>query len=905
MGKKSPFPEDFLGVDLFYDDGWQPVGDDLDQSGVRISHGARSEAGRPDASSMTFTVTNHDGQYSPRNPNSPLYGLVGRNTPVRARVDLGAPWLDLEAAGARAEAATDGTWPSGDLDVRWWGTRDEWREGADLLTRWDETNGSWQLRAQPTRQLTLFWTPDNSAVHQVDSQIGLPNWARTIAVRAVLDVNNGGGGHTVYFWYGPTLDGPWTPLGDPVVGSGTTSLYTTGSPGALIGKDPTSSAAQTPQRIYGWQIRSGMNGTLVSSATTANLAVGATSFQDDQGRTWTVTDGDVSNTHVLAVAEVAEWPVDWNTKGAQSVLTQVQAAGVTRRLGQGAQAVESVLYRTISGLSGLLGYWPMEDGSDATSFGAAVGTRRGAFSQPDLVRPAAYDSFPGSAPLPTLNAGRIRVPVDNAASTGEVQVRWAQRIPSGSLPSSTIVLARVEFSTGTIGHAELCVRDSDGSWGLFGFDTDGDQISGSTYSTGTDWRGRQMRMSLEFDQSGSNVIARRVALEPGAGAAVTSSITFTGHTVGRVSQVIFNPQFASLSNFAVGHLTIERQITSIFDVFGQPLVGYRGETAGNRMVRLAAENGAALALHGRTTAALGEQQEETLLDLLAEAADADGGVLYDDPHRLGLRYRNLLSMCSQPPVVIPYQDNLVIPFIPNDDDTLTRNRVTIARPDGTRITQELTTGRMSLQPPPSGVGLYDESLTLNLDTDDLVDRTAAWRMHIGTWDETRYPSLGVDLADPRIMADPVLTRQLLDLTVGDRLVITDPPSWLPPRAVDVLVRGIQYTVTPHSFQLRWTCVPARPYWAGYWNAGHRWSGSGTVTSGSLSTSTTSVTVTPPTGVAWTHADGDYDIEIGGEIMTVTAVAGNTLTVTRSVNGVIKTHPAGSAVELAEPSFYGR
>src|SRR5690606_33897323 len=140
----------------------------------------------------------------------------------------------------------------------------------------------------------------------------------------------------------PDSGRPVDAAGDPVVGSGTTSLYTTGSPGALIGKDPTSSAAQTPQRIYGWQIRSGMNGTLVSSATTANLAVGAAACQDDQGRTWAVTEGGVSNTHVLDVAEGAEWPVDWNTKGAQSVLTQVQAAGVTRRLGQGAQAVESV-----------------------------------------------------------------------------------------------------------------------------------------------------------------------------------------------------------------------------------------------------------------------------------------------------------------------------------------------------------------------------------------------------------------------------------------------------------------------------------------------------------------------------------------------------------------------------------
>jgi hypothetical protein len=903
MGKKSPFPEDFLGVDLFYDDGWQPVGADLDQSGVRISHGARSEAGRPDASSMTFTVTNHDGQYSPRNPNSPLYGLVGRNTPVRARVDLGSPWLDLEAAGARAEAATDGTWPSGDLDVRWWGTRDEWRDGADLLTRWDETNGSWQLRAQSTRQLTLFWTPDNSAVRQVDSQIGLPNWARTIAVRATLDVNNGAGGHTVRFYYAASLDGPWTQLGDAVVGTGTTSLYTTGAPAALIGKDPSSSAAQTPQRVHGWQIRSGIDGTVVSSATTAGLEVGATSFQDDQGRTWTVTDGGVSNTHVLAVAEVAEWPVDWNTKGAQSVLTQVQAAGVTRRLGQGAQPVESVLRRTISGITGLAGYWPMEDGRDAVQFGAAVGQHPATFD-PE-VRPGVYADFPGSAPLPTLGAGRIRATVPSVAGTGSLQVRWVQFTPDNALPNSEVVLCRINFSTGNIGRVDLRVRESDGTLGIFAYDFDNVELSGSTFVLGDTVKGTSQRLSVELVQNGGNVTGRWVKLAPGAAGAFVGSTSFTGRTLGRISQVTINPHQRALNGFAVGHLTIERQITSIFNVFGQPLVGYRGETVGNRMVRLAGENGAELALHGRTTPAMGEQQEETLLDLLAEAAAADGGVLYDDPQRLGLRYRNLLSMCSQPPVVIPYQDNLVIPFIPNDDDTLTRNRVTATRPNGTRITHERTEGRMSTQPPPNGVGLYDEALTLNLDTDDLVERTAAWRMHVGTWDETRYPSLGVDLAHPYFLANPELTRQLLDLTVGDRLVITDPPPWLPPRAVDVLVLGVQHTVTPHSFQVRWTCVPARPYRAAYWNAGHRYSGAGTVTSGSLSTSTTSVTVTPPSGVLWTHVDGDYDIEIGGEVMTVTAVSGNTLTVTRSVNGVTKTHPAGSAVELAEPSFYGR
>jgi outer membrane lipoprotein-sorting protein len=63
-------------------------------------------------------------------------------------------------------------------------------------------------------------------------------------------------------------------------------------------------------------------------------------------------------------------------------------------------------------------------------------------------------------------------------------------------------------------------------------------------------------------------------------------------------------------------------------------------------------------------------------------------------------------------------------------------------------------------------------------------------------------------------------------------------------------------------------------------------------------------VTPPSGISWTHADGDYAILINGEKMTVTNVSGNTLTVTRAVNGVSKTHANGSAVTLADPCYYG-
>ncbi|MFI6428463.1 hypothetical protein [Promicromonospora sp. NPDC050880] len=905
--EKSPFPDDYLGVDLFYGGAWQPLGVDLDQQAVTVAHGARSEGGTAEVSSLSFRVTNSAGKYSPRNPTSPLYGQVGRNTPARARVSLGAPWLDLEAAGSRATtpdaAALDIT---GDLDVRWWGARDEWNFAADGISKWSGTGNqrSWLLRLEANGTLALFWTTDGATTLEARSLVPMPPWPGEIALRATLDVNNGAGGRTARFYWAPDLSGPWTQLGPDVVATGTTSIFS-GSAALTVGREPTSAASNTPVRVHGWEVRNGIDGPVVSSATIASKAIGATSFTDDQGRTWTVTGGRVSNTHVVAVCEVAEWPVDWGLKGAPSVMTQVQANGVTRRLGQGAAAVESVLFRAISGISsGMVAYWPMEDGSAATSFGAAVGSRAAAMGAE--VTPAAYADFPGSAPLPTLGASRIRAEVDPAASTGDIQVRWVQRTPNDALPVAEVVLCRVEFATGTIGQLDLRLRDSDGALGLFGYDFDGNQLSGSTFFAGASYKNTSLRLSMEAEQNGSNVDARWVKLAPGDGSALAGNLTFTGRTVGRVRRVIINPQYRSLPNVAVGHLTVENQITSIFDVFGGALVGYRGELASNRMLRLARENGVAMTLRGRGAAALGEQQEETLLDLLAESAAADGGMLHDNPRALGLRYRLLRAMGDQPPAAtIPYTDNLVAPFTPTDDDGLTRNRVTVERPAGTKITHELTSGPMSIQPPPTGVGIYDTSLTLNLDTDELVDRTSAWLLHVGTWDEARYPTLGVDLAHPYLLGNPGLTRRLLALAPGDRLVITDPPPWLPPRAVDVLVMGVQLEISPLHLRLRWTCVPARPYRVGYWSAGHRWSAAGTVTSGSLSATATTIPITPPAGVTWTHVDGDYDITIGGEVMTVTAVSGNTLTVTRSVNGVVKTHATGSPVELTEPSFYSR
>jgi hypothetical protein len=77
----------------------------------------------------------------------------------------------------------------------------------------------------------------------------------------------------------------------------------------------------------------------------------------------------------------------------------------------------------------------------------------------------------------------------------------------------------------------------------------------------------------------------------------------------------------------------------------------------------------------------------------------------------------------------------------------------------------------------------------------------------------------------------------------------------------------------------------------------------------LGTETTiKVATTTSTSPLWTTAAGDFpfDINVGGERMTVTNITGGsspqTFTVTRSVNGVVKAQTSGTDVRLFQPAI---
>ncbi len=603
---------------------------------------------------------------------------------------------------------------------------------------------------------------------------------------------------------------------------------------------------------------------------------------------------------------VASWPQRWGRTGAPSSEAPIECSGVLRRLGQGATPLRSPLYRAISSIgAALVGYCPLEDGEGSTRFASGLPTGRYAtwVGTPTL---AGYDGFTCSEPIPTVGSSTFVAVVPNHTATGEAQVRWVARVPS-TTPNDA-VLVRI-YCTGSLNRVDI-QYSTGGAIRVTGYDRDSVSVGTGIYAFAVD--DLDERMGIELTQSGGNVTWNFAETFVGATGGSVGGGTFTGVTLGRVSSIRVNPDRTSLGDLAFGHLTVETDVTTLFTVSLSVLRGYAGATATDRITRLCTENGLSITATGAESPAelMGVQGLDTLVSLLDEAADVGQGMLFERRDAVGLKYRTLPSLCGQTPALdIAYVDNLLRPFEPVDDDQDTRNRITVARNNGAAATVEQTTGTLGT----TAVGVYDESLNLSLATDDLPALHAGWRLSLGTLDEARWPVIGLHLEDSYWLADDAETNAALAVDIGDRVRVTDLPDWLPPVPVDGIVTGLAVTVKPLELVIELTCTPAGPYSTGTYDGTARYSGDGTTTREDLDTTETGVDVLLPENLdGWGHDDGDYDVVIGGEQMTVTAVSAvttvglerrQTLTVVRSVNGITKTHATGAAVTLATPTKY--
>src|SRR6266487_2479669 len=99
----APFPQSplDLSIAIYVDASWIDITPDVYGGGraeIEVTRGRADEGTRVDPSVATLLLNNRNGQYSPRNPTSWLYGKIGRNTQVR--VALGA---DVRFSGEISE----------------------------------------------------------------------------------------------------------------------------------------------------------------------------------------------------------------------------------------------------------------------------------------------------------------------------------------------------------------------------------------------------------------------------------------------------------------------------------------------------------------------------------------------------------------------------------------------------------------------------------------------------------------------------------------------------------------------------------------------------------------------------------------------------------------------------------
>ncbi|NUR25392.1 MAG: hypothetical protein HOV83_06005 [Catenulispora sp.] len=891
------FPETPLPIkaELRLGTTWTDVTSDVrSEQQIRIRRGRSDWGQQVDTSSCSFTLDNNSGKYTPRNPAGAYYGSIGRNTPVRLSVMTGATYLDLPGTSTLDYAETPDVAAldiTGDLDVRFDASLANWLppvwSGAtvEMIGKFGFTGQkSWFFGTRLGR-VYFEWSADGTNSLSASSTVApaIPGPNGRMAMRVTLDANNGAGGNTVTFYTAPTMAGPWVQLGDPVVQSGTTSIFNS-TASLRIGNATGFTFTLPLGRAHAAEVRNGIDGTVVANPDFTAQTVGAASFADSAGRTWTMSgNSQITNRKTRFVGEVSSWSTRWETK--YDVVCNVEASGIMRRLSQGVSPARSPMYRefTNAGRSGIVSYWPMEDESGATRFASGLDGQP-AMTIPSAggVTPAAYSGWAASAPLPTYSFGTTKVTVAPYTATSYVFCRFFAAVPAAGVTSTDRLFTIV--TTGTARTWAVWINTA-GNLDLRAYDADGTQI----IATGFDpvaINGKNVQISVELTQDGADVDATLFVFyvdESSLDEIVSGGVatTLAANTIGAATEARFG--FSGLLNgTALGHLAVASSNSAFADTIGA-MVAWAGEVTSERLYRLGEEELTPCFAASISEEQMGPQGLSPILDLMREAADSDEGVLHESRDWYpAFRFRDRPSMYNQTPAMtLDYTggDGLVTPLDPVDDDQSVRNDRTVVRSGGSSTRRTLDTGTLSTQVPPNGVGRYDDSQTRSLFEDEQTGDHAGWLLHLGTWDETRYPVVRLNLA-----AAPHMIEAASAFDVGDRMDIANPPSWLPPDLIELMAQGYSEVIDQFTWTIDFNCTPYGPWHVAVEASGGdgvyvRADTDGCVLVEDLTTSETAVDVRTTTGPVWVQAAPslitNYDFETD-----LTDWTGNDCTITR-------------------------
>lgn len=928
---------------------WANISDRIyDRSEISITRGLQNEDGTAGPGSMSLSLKNDDGLFAVRNPESPLFNLLGRNAPLRLTYGRGKYGMVLGQrlgfTNGRAQCPDTAGLSSGDLDIRFDmellprsdGVVSGWTSGLhDIASHLDFTvnNLDWSLMLI-NGVLRFRWfptgtTPGLSADCTVPFTTG--SFDRR-SIRVTLQLSTG----QVVFYTATSVAGPWTIRGSAVT-LGATSRFNSAAPlriGAASqqGAYPYIVGTTDPCVHYKSEIRQGINGTVVASPDFTSRPLDAepfssSAFTDAQGNGWIFSGssdasriwyGDIDYRHT---GEIASLPNRFSV-GLHDKWVPVTSNGVLRRYGQGKAPTSSGLrdftlahpnqlaaYYPLSGEEGTIysvnispGFYYLKTqfyavgvsgiapvfkygvdmGSSTVGTGLEINATGISYMHGEVgsgLQNAAFDFVFQSSGLGVLTAqiqdyslNLWAVTLNTSTDDGTAQVTFTD--PSSGPVGFAVTAALPELQDGAIHHCRLQITTTgpDSAYKLF---IDGVQVA-SGNNPGYIWRGTSV-FRLFYSR-------------------------------------YVNQTYVNVAHLTLWHDAVAANIPTAADVT-DAVFGYAGDTAADRMSRVAADGGIPITIIGdpATTMPMGVLNNEPRLAQIRDAETADMGILHEARDSVSLLYRTRRSMVGQAPDLVLEFDggHIMQPFEPLDDDQQTRNDVTANRRGGGSAEIIRQTGRLSVLDPPLGVGLYDDEVTVNVQTDGLLPGVAAWLVNLGTLDKARYPAVSVELAADEV--DPTLTAAVYAADVGDALRITGASGIGEYDDMDLIIVGYQETIGQvtgdgkRKSLFTFVCRPGDLYKAATYSTSRYDTGGSTLVTG-VSATATSLSIATVAGQAvWSTTAEPYDLWMDGERITVTAMTGatspQTATVVRSVNGVVKAQKAGATVRLFDTPRY--
>lgn len=935
-------------TEMYIDDTWVDISTDVqvrDNSGeVAIKRGKSNEASNVEPSTCEFELNNRDGQYSPRNPQSSYFGLIGRNTPVR----VGLRNTEIIDTFTRTETSTWGDSESG-INYDTFGLG-----GSVVDADWTVSSGQGIMSVPTTNAYRISAIADDItgplSIHQAYLNLSVAatfNLAPADITGAALEPCNiilRGQSSTDYYMArvqvetdeSVTVDirreTAGTVISGPVTISGLTYAPATAirvrfeARGTTLRvrvwnaalTEPTTWAIETTSSLItnsGWAgIRSGVK--------TGNTNATPVLFKYD----------NLEMTVFRFVGEISTFPQKWDTTG-RDAWVPIEAANILRRLNQGNKGPSPGLKEYIKTTTAL-SYWPLDDKSESTQ-GVNLVKPNNKFNRSNDMLATGSSSF-GSGNLgATMDAG-LSVSYSGAnfgymygyahGNASQTAIALDFLYKSDQLGDTTFSIFTTRSDTGAIDAWKIELEGNNTGNDVFIsalFDILPDSSSAVGLNSSavlpaiTD--GLLHHVRFQLTQNGANV--DYIGYIDGV-SVVTGS---TARTLGSVNYVSFvYPQNSAQTALAVGHIAVyeNSNIPAIADVY-TAASSHSGETAGDRFTRLCDENDVASVVLGTSSdsEAMGPQYPDNFLTVLAEISKTDIGQMYETRDFLALSYRLRTDLYNQDATVtIDFSANeLGKPLEPIDDDQLTRNDIFAQRREGSSYEAILESGVLSILEPPSGVGRYKDEQQVNPQYDNQLPDIASWLLSLGTIDAARFPTVTVNLHNPNVQANSTLLAALLSADVGDKLVISEAFSVNIYDDISLIILGYREVFNKFKHTITFNCAPYSPYEVMVWGTDAstgdwRWDTYASTLTSDINDGVGSMSVTSVAGegtplTLWTTdaAAFPFDIYVGGERMTVTditsATSPQTFTVTRSVNGVQKSHSAGASVRLWKTPRY--